>query len=136
MHTFMTNYVASLFLEKNWFGFPPERRMMNIMKEAMLKENQNNTHYGEEDAITLISKLVKDNSLKMIINHTIYSDEIAAFKKDCAKKLEYDIAAVIVSIDSPTFSRTTKNLRVTFQGKLASIGKNFKIIRWVSFCKL
>ena len=58
-------------------------------------------------------------------NDTTFSEDNSAFENDCVRKLEYDIAAVVVSIDSPTFSRTTKNLRVTFQGKLASIGKEF-----------
>ena len=97
------NYVQFLFLEKNWHGFPPERRISNIMKD-ILRRNTKPETYG---------------------NDTNFFDQNSAFKKDCERKLEYDIAAVIVSIDSPTFPRTTKNVRVTFQGKLANIGRLF-----------
>ena len=121
------HYVRSLFLEQNWFGFPPERRMMNIMKDILQRKTENDTYYGDEDvrmvARSVVTNMVKDESLKASKNNTKHFDEILAFKKDCAQKLEYDIAAVVVSIDSPTFSRTTKNVRVTFQGKLATIGK-------------
>ena len=34
------NYVSSLFLEEKWKGFPPERRLLNIMKDIMMQRNE------------------------------------------------------------------------------------------------
>ena len=83
-----------------------------------------NDHRIDDEARVkrIVSDMVKKISLKSSFNQTHDINENLSFKHDCTQKLEYDIAAVIVSIDSPTFSRTTKNIRVTFQGKLASIG--------------
>ena len=49
------------------------------------------------------------------------------FEQNCIEKVESDIAAVVVSIHSPTFIRTTKHLKATFLDKLAYIG-NFHVV--------
>ena len=98
------------------------------MKDIMQQRNEKNNHRNDEEA--RVKRIISDNfqiSLKQSFNQTHNINEKLSFKHDCTQKLEYDIAAVIVSIDSPTFSRTTKNVRVTFQGKLASIGNNIFI---------
>ena len=91
-------YIRSLFSENNWYGdvydSPPERRMMNLMKDILLKNNE-----------------------------SYHSNEKQAFERDCTEKLESDIAAVVVSIDSPTFSRMVKSVKATTFDKLATFGK-------------
>ena len=88
----------------------------------ILKSKDSNDSFGfdDEDRFRRLEEFVSYPKNK---TGTGLSEYTSAFKVDCIQKLEYDIAAVVISIDSPTFSRTTKNLRVTFQGKLASIGK-------------
>ena len=110
------------------------------MKDIMRQRNEKDDHRTDDETRVkrIVSDMVKKISLKSSFNQTHDINENLSFKHDCTQKLEYDIAAVIVSIDSPTFSRTTKNVRVTFQGKLASIGNNnfiylFKIMLILSY---
>ena len=46
-----------------------------------------------------------------------------AFERDCQKKLENDLSIIVVSIGSPTFTRTTKSAKGTFLDKFAYIGR-------------
>ena len=94
-------HVRSLFSERNWYGdghndfsSPPERRMMNLMKDILIGANE-----------------------------SYYIDEKPAFERDCTAKLESDVAVVIVSITSPTFSRMIKSVKATTFDKLAVFGK-------------
>ena len=95
-------YIGSLYDNENReryansFLGPPELRIMNLIS-GMLSAN-NDT---EPENIT----------------------ETFGFKGDCNEKLENDIAVVVVSIDSPTFTRTTKHLKATILDKVAYIGK-------------
>ena len=94
-------YVQALFSEQNWYGevdyafdSPPERRMMNLMKDILLQSNE-----------------------------SYHSDEQEVFERECTEKLKADIAAVIVTIYSPTFTRMIKSVKVTDFDKLAIFGK-------------
>ena len=94
-------YIRSLFSENNWYDdaddvsdSPPERRIMNLIKDILLKANE-----------------------------SYYAEEKHAFERDCAAKLESDIAAVIVSIDSPKFSRMIKSVKASTFDKMANLGK-------------
>ena len=73
---------------------PPERRMMSLLKEILSNSND-----------------------------SYYLDEKKAYEQDCVAKLNSDVAAVIVSIDSPTFTRMVKSSKVSFFDKLAILGK-------------
>lgn len=44
-------------------------------------------------------------------------------ERDCQRKIENDLSIVVVSIDSPTFTRTTKRAKGTFFDKFAYIGR-------------
>ena len=76
---------------------PPERRVMSLLKDILLKSND--TYY--------------------------YGDEKGAYEKDCEAKIKSDVAVVVVSIDSPTFTRMVKSAKVSFFDKLAILGKYF-----------
>ena len=99
------------------------------MKRIMRQRNENDDHRTDDETRfkRIVNDMVKKISLKSSFNQTHDINANLSFKHDCTQKLEYDIAAVIISIDSPTFSKTTKNVRVTFQGKLASIGNDISI---------
>jgi len=95
------SYILSLFSNsvrsaENVANIPPERRMMNTLKDILMKSNV--THYA---------------------NETRY----LAFERDCTGKLDSDIAVVVVSVVSPVFSRATKRVRATLFDKIANIGK-------------
>ena len=94
-------YVHALFSEQNWYGevdyvsdSPPERRMLNLLTDILLNANE-----------------------------SYHSDEKKVFESDCTTKLNSDIAAVIVNIGSPTFSRNIRSLKVSEFDKLATLGK-------------
>lgn len=65
--------------------------------------------------------LMKD--ILMEANELYCLDEKRAFERDCTAKLKFDIAAVIVGINSPTFSRIIRNIKATTFDKLAVCGK-------------
>ena len=60
----------------------------------------------------------------VLVNENIsyFSNQVKAFERDCKAKLRSDIAAVVVSIDSPTFDKTTKRVQVTIIDKLGVLG--------------
>ena len=96
-------HVRALFSEKNWnnesaiFSYtPPNRRMMNILKDVLIHANE--SYYPVEN-------------------------ERQAFERDCRSKIEQDIAVVIAVIGSPTYSRVKKSFRVTLGDMLALLGK-------------
>jgi len=60
-------------------------------------------------------------------NTSYADDEGTLFHHDCASKIRTDIAAVIVSIDSPKFDRMIKTAKVTLSDKLATLGKTRNI---------
>ena len=111
------NYLQSLFSDQGGLGLIPELKISNVLKDSIRNKDTKDKFLLDEDL--MFRRLVE----RVFENETYYSNDDSSFKQDCMQKLKYDIAAVVVSIDSPTFSRTTKRLRVTFQGKLASIGK-------------
>ena len=94
-------HISSQFMENGQYGnginhnasSPPERRVINLIKELLL---------GADDKI--------------------YLDEKASFEKLCAAKLNTDVAAIIISIDSPVFTRMIKSSKVSFFDKLAILG--------------
>ena len=66
------------------------------------------------------------NHLRAILignNESSYIDANRAARDDCKQKLNSDIALVIVAIDSPTFSRMKRNVKVTSFDKFALLGK-------------
>ena len=67
--------------------------------------------------------MIRDILIKSNEETTHYVNETLAFEEDCKRKLKSDIAVVIVSIDSPTFTRTAQTIRVSSFDKLAIIGK-------------
>ena len=98
-------YMLSQFWEDNIIRFsnvdsgyalasgPPEKRILNLMRDVLSSQNV-----------------------------SYYSDQKKAFERDCKEKLNSDIAVVIVSIDSPTFDKTTKRVQVTMIDKLGVLG--------------
>ena len=98
-------YMLSQFWEENTVRFsdmdpvftlasgPPEKRIVNLIRDVLVNENV-----------------------------SFYSDQGKAFERDCKSKLRSDIAVVIVSIDSPTFDKTTKRVQVTMIDKLGVLG--------------
>ena len=76
---------------------PTESRLMNLMRGILAGSNS-----------------TKENN----------DSQILRFEENCIEKIESDIAAVVVSIHSPTFTRTTKHLKATILDKLAYIGKS------------
>jgi hypothetical protein len=87
---------------------PPEMRMMNLLKEILSNSND-----------------------------SYYLDDKKAYERDCVAKLNSDVAAVIVSIDSPTFTRMVKSSKVSFFDKLAILGRRiFKSIFVISNMKI
>ena len=99
-------YMLSQFVEDNQYGnstgyiasSPPERRILNLVKGILSKSND-----------------------------SYYKNEKVAYEKDCGAKLNSDVAAVVVSIDSPTFTRMIKSSKVSFFDKLAILGKYTKM---------
>ena len=95
-------HVRALFSEEVWpydkkFIFePPKRRVMNVLKDILV--HSNNSFYPVEN-------------------------EKRAFERDCRSKIKEDLAVVIVIIDSPTFSRMKRNVKVTLSDKLALLGE-------------
>ena len=73
---------------------PPEKRILNLFKGFISKSNE-----------------------------SYYTDERSSYEKDCKAKLNSDMAAVVISIDSPTFTRMIKSSKVSFFDKLAILGK-------------
>jgi len=94
------NHIQSLYSEEKLHG-PPERRILNLLRDILTKTNDSYYTHGE-----------------------------LAFEKDCIKKLRTDIAVVTVSISSPTYQRMTKNVKASWDDKLAWFGKknNLQII--------
>ena len=94
-------YMLSQFVELSPYGnnnghlaaSPPEKRILNLIKGILSKSN-----------------------------YSYYTDEKLAYEKDCEAKLNTDMAAVIISIDSPTFTRMVKSSKVSFFDKLAILG--------------
>ena len=76
---------------------PPERRILNLFKGVLSKSN-----------------------------HSYYMAEKTAYERDCEAKIDSDLAVVIVSIDSPKFTRMVKSAKVSFFDKLAILGKSFE----------
>lgn len=76
------------------FRSPPEQRIMGLIKEILSQGNESHI-----------------------------ADAKKAFETECTAKLESDIAAVIVSIDSPKFTRIIKSSKATTFDKLAIFGK-------------
>ena len=95
-------HVQNLFSERAWpydskFNFiPPKRRVMNILKDMLSHTNE--SYYPMKN-------------------------EKEAFERDCRAKINEDLAAVTVIIDSPTFSRMKRNVKVTVSDKLALLGE-------------
>jgi len=95
-------YMMAQFVENDKYGnntgylaaSPPEKRILNLVKGILSKSN-----------------------------YSYYTDEKTAYEKDCEAKLNSDVAAVVVSIDSPTFTRMIKSSKVSFFDKLAILGK-------------
>ena len=66
------------------------------------------------------------NTIKDILENRripYYFDEKYAFEEDCVGKVQSDLAAVVVSIGSPKFSRITKGVTITMVDKIATFGK-------------
>ena len=96
-------YIESQFSHENGLiastkliDINPEQRTMNLIKDILIKRNENESYY---------------NNAK------------EASEKDCLGKLRSDIAVVIVSIDSPTYTKATKSMKVTWFDQLAVMGK-------------
>ena len=98
-------YMRSLYPARNWYA-PPENATDDELEPNIL-----NT--------------VKDILLKK--NVTSWNETLA-FKTDCDGKLESDLAAVVVSIGSPKFSRIIKGIKITAFDKLATFGKPFILL--------
>ena len=102
LESIIRDYIHSLMqrnddtLIKNKFYANPESFLMNKLKAILSSEND--------------TALEHEN-----LGHY--------FEKDCRDKLDNDIAVVVVSIDSPTFSRITKSKKATTHDKLAYLGK-------------
>ena len=96
-------YLLSQFWEERSLDFtdldstlssgPTEKRTINLMRDVLVNENI-----------------------------SYFSNQEKAFERDCQAKIRSDIAAVIVSIDSPTFDKTTKRVQVTIIDKLGVLG--------------
>ena len=92
------NYIQSQYPFTKWPEYheyesdsAPEQRLLNLMKDILLKRNVSRAR--------------------------------SSFREDCTAKIKTDIAAVIVSIDSPKFARMIKSAKVTLSDKLATLGK-------------
>jgi len=99
----MKRYIQSLFnissvSAERVANIPPERGLLTLVKDVLMKDGV--TYYSNET-------------------------QHFSFERDCVRKLESDIAVVVVSIDSPIFSRVTKRVRATWVNKISAIGKIF-----------
>ena len=102
MESIIRDYIFTLlqrnddFLMGKHFEASPDAMMLNKLKFILTRDNTTNDE-------------IKDTNMDL--------------EMDCRRKLKNDIAIVVVSIDSPTFSRTTKGQKATTLDKLAYIGK-------------
>ena len=106
----------------------PENNLESNIKQYLLsfyKSSYDSTTYDEPSNVPPENRLM--NLIRGILdgnNETRIGTQEFGFEKDCNEKLDSDIAAVVVSIDSPTFTRTTKHLKATVFDKLAYIGND------------
>ena len=92
------------------------------VKKNLMSQLLDDTPYGASiQPEKRILSLVKDILLKGNFSHN--RDVKEAYKNDCINKVKSDIAAVIVSIKSPVFTRMVKSLKVSFFDQLAIVGK-------------
>jgi hypothetical protein len=73
---------------------PPERRTLNLLRDVL-----------------------------SISNVSYFSDAEHAFEMDCQEKIKSDIAAVIVTMSSPTFTRMIRTPKATIFEKISAFGK-------------
>ena len=107
----------------------PHTKLESIIKDYVWTHLERSDHGTLENVDFAIPEHLMMNKLKDILMNknndaNVNNSENVAFELDCKRKLEKDISAVVVSIDSPTFSRTTKNQKATTLDKLAYIGNN------------
>ena len=102
MESIIRDYIFTIlqrnddFLMGKHFEASPDIMMLNKLKFILTRDNTTNDE-------------IKDTNMDL--------------EMDCRRKLKNDIAIIVVSIDSPTFSRTTKGQKATTLDKLAYIGK-------------
>ena len=96
------NHILSQFSETNKFGdmnyvasTPPERWAINLMRDIL-----SNT------------------------NVSYFSDAEHAFERDCHEKIKSDIAAVMVTMNSPKFNRMIRTRKATIFEKISALGKH------------
>jgi hypothetical protein len=95
------SHILSQFSETNQYAdinyvssTPPERRTINLMRDIL-----SNT------------------------NVSYFSDAEHAFEMDCQEKIKSDIAAVIVTMSSPKFTRMIRTPKATIFEKISAFGK-------------
>ena len=102
--------------------------MESIIKDyifALLERNDDNVIGRTVNSFPELTMMNKLKDILMNGNNTGHQNESQSFdfEMDCRKKLKNDISVVVISIDSPTFSRTTKSSKGTALDKLAYVGK-------------
>lgn len=111
----------------SYFGHPSNDLEQEIKKYMMSQLVHGNPYGNNSDYIAAsppekrILNLIRGILSKSEFSH--YIDEKIAFEKDCEAKIKSDIAVVIVSIDSPKFTRMIKSAKVSFFDKLAILGR-------------
>ena len=107
-------------------------QMESIIKEYVFEILERNSSAVREKRLFASPEFSLINKLKVILKSK--RNQSTALEDDCRRKLENDISVVVVSIDSPTYSRTMKGVKATTLDKLAYVGRFYiTFIRYKTF---
>ena len=97
--------------------------MESIIKDYVFSRLQRNAGSNSENTYRTSPELFLMNKLKdILINDNSTTSGNIPLTLDCRRKLKNDIGVVVINIDSPTFSRTTKSQKATTLDKFAYLG--------------
>ena len=100
----------------------PTTKMEAIIKDYVFEVLERNGSLQLEKRLFAPPESSMMNQLKDILKRHDNKTRKTIIEEDCKRKLENDISVVVVSIDSPTFSRTRKGVKATTLDKLAYVG--------------
>ena len=107
--------------------------MESLIKEYVFEVLERNSSDLRENRLFASPEFSLLNKLKDILKSK--RNQSTALEDDCRRKLENDISVIVVSIDSPTYSRTMKGVKATILDKLAYVGRFYMILmRYKTLC--
>ena len=96
-----------------------KNHMFGLLERNDVRLMQNSSNSRPD--VLMMNKLKDILTSSTTVGSTNYTKNLA-FERDCKRKLENDISVIVVSIDSPTFTKTKKISKGTIFDKLAYIG--------------